>query len=212
MLASLTRTAARPLGPQIVARLSARALSAKCDVVVVGCGVPGRGMGWYHAKQMLDGDVPSARLTDVVEPYLLGEGKDTPAGAEFAKFAAEHSGSVRFHKNVEDMPKSEDKKVALISGRTAENPLRFRQVVDQGCTHIFLEKPGAPTVFELEDMASLAAEQNVEVFMGYNKNVTKYVTDALTFESNTPGATTAYYHNNAYKPEELPECFERYDS
>ena len=32
--------------------------ATKCDVILVGCGVPKRGMGWYHAKQMLDGDVP----------------------------------------------------------------------------------------------------------------------------------------------------------
>lgn len=166
-------------------------------------------MGWYHCKQMLDGDVPSAQLTDVVEPYLLGEGKDTPAGQEFAQFVEENKDRVRFHQNVSDLPACDSKKLALISGRTAENPLRFSQVVETGCTHVFLEKPGAPSVGELKDIAALAAEKGVEVFMGYNKNVTKYVTEALKFEASTPGASTAFFHNNAYKPEELPECFER---
>ena len=43
------------------------------------------------------------------------------------------------------------------------------------CTHIFLEKPGAPSVGELEEMAAYAADKGVEVYMGYNKNVTPYV-------------------------------------
>ena len=35
-----------------------RAFSAKtgqAEVVLVGCGAPNRGMGWYHAIQMLEG-------------------------------------------------------------------------------------------------------------------------------------------------------------
>ena len=41
-----------------------------------------------HAKQILDGDVPSAKLTDIVEPWFLGGGADGPGGAEFAAFKA----------------------------------------------------------------------------------------------------------------------------
>ena len=59
-------------------------MSAPTEVALVGCGMPGRGMGWYHAKQILDGEVPSAKLTDVVEPWFLGGGADGPGGAEFA--------------------------------------------------------------------------------------------------------------------------------
>jgi hypothetical protein len=40
--------------------------------------------------------------------------------------------------------------------------------------------------------------------------VTKYVTDALAAEASAgAGASTAFYHNNAYQKAELPECFER---
>jgi hypothetical protein len=35
------------------------------------------------------------------------------------------------------------------------------------------------------------------------------VTLAREFEAKTPGASTTFVHNNAYKPEELDECFER---
>merc|ERR1712054_492323 len=45
--------------------------------------------------------------------------------------------------------------------------------------------------------------------MGYNKNVTPYVKKALEFERKTSGASTTFIHNNAYKTEELAECFER---
>ena len=63
------------------ARLRSAARRAKTtDVALVGCGMPGRGMGWYHAKQILDGEVPSAKLTDVVEPWFLGGGADGPGG------------------------------------------------------------------------------------------------------------------------------------
>ena len=58
-------------------------------------------------------------------------------------------------------------------------------------------------------MKADAAERGAEIFLGYNKNVTDYVTKARAFEAATPGATTTFIHNNAYKPEELGECFSR---
>jgi len=82
-------------------------------------------------------------------------------------------------------------------------------VIEAGCTHVFLEKPGAPSVAELEEMVKYAKEKGVPVYMGYNKNVTPYVRKALEFEKETPGASTTFVHNNAYKEEELGECFER---
>ena len=36
--------------------------------------------------------------------------------------------------------------VALIAGRTADNPALLREVIDKGATCVYLEKPGAPTV------------------------------------------------------------------
>ena len=35
----------------------------QAQVVLVGCGAPSRGMGWYHAVQMLKGKCPSAVLS-----------------------------------------------------------------------------------------------------------------------------------------------------
>ena len=36
--------------------------------------------------------------------------------------------------------------LALISGRTADNPRLLKEVIAAGCTHVYLEKPGAPSV------------------------------------------------------------------
>jgi len=99
--------------------------------------------------------------------------------------------------------------LALISGRTADNPRLLREVIDKGCTAVYLEKPGAPTVAELEGMREYAKEKGVSVYMGYNKNVTPYVRKALEAAKAAPGSTTTYVHNTAYKEDELPECFER---
>ena len=70
-----------------------------------------------QAKQILDGDVPSATLTDIVEPWFLGGGADGPGGAEFAAFKAEHEGKVRFHASIADMPKPDGNMMAMARTR-----------------------------------------------------------------------------------------------
>ena len=86
-------------------RLCGGSTGTKCDVVLVGCGVPKRGMGWYHGKQMLEGDVPSAKMTAVVEPWFLGPGADSPPGETFKKWAdemeAEHG--TKFVKDISEL-------------------------------------------------------------------------------------------------------------
>ena len=85
----------------------------------------------------------------------------------------------------------------------------FQQCIDKGVQNIYLEKPGATSVGALEEMKAIADSKGVKVFLGYNKNVTDYVTQARDYEAKTPGATTTFIHNNAYRPEELEECFSR---
>ena len=46
----------------------------QAEVILAGCGAPKRGMGWYHAVQLLKGKCPSAVLCHVVEPWFLGGG------------------------------------------------------------------------------------------------------------------------------------------
>jgi len=190
--------------------LSLRGGSTKCDVWLIGCGVPKRGMGWYHAKQILEGEIETAQLTAVVEPWFLGNGADSPPGQVFgtwAKEMAEKYGTT-FCKSVDDLEVT-GPTLALISGRTADNPRLLREVIDKGVSAVYLEKPGAPTVAELEEMREYAKSKGVPVYMGYNKNVTPYVRKALEAAKKCPGSKTTYVHNNAYTTDELPECFER---
>jgi predicted dehydrogenase len=65
--------------------------------------------------------------------------------------------------SVADMPAAEGKKVALIAGRTADNPALLEAVVAKGCGTVYLEKPGAPTVAELETMAAFATAHGAKV-------------------------------------------------
>ena len=71
---------------------------------------------------------------------------------------------------MDDLPEPQNKpRVALISGRTADNPKLLGECIKKGCKCIYLEKPGAPTVKELEAMKVEAEEAGIEVLMGYNK-------------------------------------------
>lgn len=187
----------------------------QAEIILVGCGVPLRGMGWYHAVQMLKDKCPHAKLCHVVEGWFLGPGASGPGGPEFAKFAeeTERDFGVGFHKSLADVPALAEgtKRLALISGRTADNPRLLTESIAAGCTTIYLEKPGAPTVAELETMKAQADEAGVTVLMGYNKNVCKYVAKTREFAASNPESHTTFVSNNTYDntPESLGECFER---
>mmetsp|Transcript_38875 Transcript_38875/g.116887 ORF Transcript_38875/g.116887 Transcript_38875/m.116887 type:complete len:272 (-) Transcript_38875:385-1200(-) len=86
-----------------------------------------------------------------------------------------------------------------------------RNLLQNGCTTIYLEKPGAPTVAEIEKMKDEAAAAGVTVLMGYNKNVCKYVSKARDFAATVEDSHTTFVSNNTYEPtaESLGECFER---
>jgi len=190
-------------------------MANQAEVVLIGCGAPLRGMGWYHAVQLLEGDCPSAKLCHVVEPWFLGPGATGPGGPEFTAFAeqAAKDHGVQFHMRIADVPSVADgvKRLALISGRTADNPKYLREAIEAGCTTIYLEKPGAPTVTELEEMMGRASAHGVTVLMGYNKNVAKYVASVRKHAADVPGSHVTFVTNNAYEntPESLGECFER---
>ena len=146
-----------------------RAASDTVDVVIVGCGLPGRGMGWYHALQLVNGDIAEGRVTDIVEPWFLGAGAVGPGGESFAELKNEwEKRGINFHSSVSTIsaPAAGGQKVALISGRTADNPSLLKEVIEVGCTCVYLEKPGAPSVAELEKMAAHAAAKKVPVYMG----------------------------------------------
>jgi predicted dehydrogenase len=185
------------------------------EVVLVGCGCPLRGMGWYHAVQLLGDECPSAKLCFIVEPWFMGPGASGPGGPEFAEFQkkTEEEHGVRFLTSVGALPEKAEgvKRMALISGRTADNPRLLGECIKAGCDTIYLEKPGAPTVAELEAMKNEAKEAGVGVCMGYNKNVCKYVSKTREFASSIDDGHVTFVSNNTYEntPESLGECFER---
>jgi len=92
---------------------------------------------------------------------------------------------------------------------TADNPAFFKEAVSQGFTHIYLEKPGAATVAELEAMDTMATEKDIKVFMGFNRNFSKYVRSAHEFMGKKK-ASLSLHRNDCFNSDEaLDECFER---
>ena len=177
----------------------------KASYAVIGCGLAGRGMGWFHGLQLVNGDVEGAELTDVVEPFFLGAGKTTKGGEAFKKDVQEpwEAKGVKFHDKIENLwSDAKGAKIALIAGRTVDNPKLFRDALKAGATHILLEKPGAPTVEELKNMSEEA--KGVPVFMGFIKNIASYFTEALKVK----GKMTLISRND-YTKENLGECFVR---
>ncbi|KAL3794744.1 hypothetical protein HJC23_012754 [Cyclotella cryptica] len=193
-------------------------MSNQVSVVLVGCGAPLKSMGWYHATQLLcdDYDIP-ARLDFVVEPWFMSEaGKSSLGYDHFLRFKeqVEASNGVKFFASVEEVPPCQNdntKRLAIISARTADNPSLFASCLGIGCHYIFLEKPGAPSLSQLEEMMTSAQKVGVKVFMGFNKNVSKYVAKTREYEMQNSGSNVTYVHNNNYEasPESLGECFER---
>jgi len=197
-------------------QLTSRAFAAKAgqaEVVLVGCGAPNRGMGWYHGIQMLEGRCPSASLDYIIEPWFLGGGAEGPGGPEFNEWAddAKAKYGTVFGTSIADLPEAKQPRCFFISGRTADNPRLFGECVEAGCKTIVLEKPGAPTVTELQKMKDDAETAGVAVLMGYNKNVCKYVRKTREFAETVPGSHVTFVSNNAYEntAESLGECFER---
>jgi predicted dehydrogenase len=161
---------------------------------------------------------PVLGLTRILHKSFLvfdfSSGAEGPGGAEFTawKTDTEKKYGVGFLSAVADLPALPEgvKRLALISGRTADNPKLLTQCIANGCTTIYLEKPGAPTVGELRTMRDEAKAAGVTVLMGYNKNVCKYVSKARDYQKEK-GGTITFVSNNTYEntPASLGECFER---
>lgn len=187
------------------------------EIVLVGCGAPLRSMGWYHITQILHpGCNIAATLSYIVEPYYMSvAGKTSPGSTEFNDFKKdlETNHGIKFFSRVQDVPPVDKdgvtKRLAIISARTSDNPTLFASCLSIGCRAIFLEKPGAPSVEELEIMKNNAQAMGVDVYMGFNKNVSKYQNKAREYAKNHQGMNVTFLHNNNYDEADLPECFER---
>ena len=185
------------------------------SVVVIGCGCPLRSMGWYHAEQLLAGRCPSARLVAIVEPFYM-QNANVPGYSEFHAWREEkEKNGIQFYSRIQDVPNVADGEIRLgvISARTADNPTLFEDCIASKSFHsLFLEKPGAPAVADLLRMQTMALDAGVSVYMGFNKNVSSYVTRVRQMAASTESGQNydvTFLHNNAYSEHELPECFER---
>ncbi|GAX19511.1 hypothetical protein FisN_19Hh086 [Fistulifera solaris] len=177
------------------------------SVVLIGCGCPKRSMGWYHAMQIVDQRVLGARLQHVVEPYYMSATVNEPVFQEWRQQM--ESRGVIFHESVTTVPPCQERRLTIFSARTADNPALVHAYLQQQHTQqqqqiIFLEKPGAPSVAQLQDMQQEAARVGIPIYMGFNKNVSSYVQHARTMAGHI-----TFVHNNSYTPDGLPECFER---
>lgn len=197
----------------------------QCDVVLVCCGAPLRGMGWYHSVQLLSGKCPSAKLIAVVEPFFLGNNtnaKESPFYESFKSFEASVNTThpdVKFVASIHDLnmkpSPTSPPLLVIISGRTPDNPTLTLEVMHHlSPKAIYLEKPGAPSLEILDSVRRESVSSNIPIFMGFNKNVSSYVNDAMTFiqKHDNPGALTlTFASNNEYAPSDasLGECFER---
>jgi len=141
--------------------------------------------------------------------------ENTPGYEEFHAWRKKlEEQQISFYESVEEVPSPSEGELRLgiISARTADNPKLLNGCLDIGCNAVFLEKPGAPSVVELEDMRDKALKKNVKVFMGFNKNVSSYLGRTRDFAAKTEKKVdVTFLHNNAYENNEteLGECFER---
>ena len=59
--------------------MSAQVGDKQCEVVLVGCGAPNRGMGWYHAEQVSERKILQVlRTIHCSKRVFFGEIADAP--------------------------------------------------------------------------------------------------------------------------------------
>ena len=79
-------------------------VEGRLPVVLVCCGAPKLSMGWFHLTQLVQD--PTVELRAVVEPFLLGAGKESTAGKAFATLRSSLSEShpdLQFYSSVSEV-------------------------------------------------------------------------------------------------------------
>jgi predicted dehydrogenase len=179
------------------------------DVVVVGCGLPKKGMGWFHLTQLLE--MERVNVTAVVEPFFMNPDLcPTPPDSWNELMTSLIDIGVQVVPSLASLTPTKKPTMCLIAGRTHDNPQLFHDcVVKFAAKFIYLEKPGAPTVDDLQDMQILADQYDTKVFIGYNKNVTPYIQKTIALARATRNSHVFFCHNNSYTQADLPEVFSR---
>ena len=66
------------------------------NVIIIGCGVPGQSIGWFHATQLMES--VCGNVIAIVEPWFLGEGAGSPGSDKFLEFKTTLEGAgTRFY-------------------------------------------------------------------------------------------------------------------
>ncbi|CAD7924548.1 unnamed protein product [Amoebophrya sp. A120] len=180
----------------------------KVDVYVVGFGVPGRSMAWFHCEQLRRGLIPNARLAGIIEPGLglAKNAKDVPVTTwQFGDLSAKEKNEIQIVKSVADLvprpgcsdlspvvrgksanevEQQEFSSCAVVACRTVDMCDQLRQLVDHGIRCIYLEKPGAFSAKELEQAKEYADRFGAKVYLGYNRNVAPYLQKSVSYLSD----------------------------
>lgn len=194
-----------------------RQRSKRLEVLQIGCGAPNFSMGWTHLEQVLREPLKSiSDVVGVVEPFFLSEGMQAKGADLFQAYMAEHD-ELNFMLSCEGLPEvAPDKiRVAVIAVRTSNSHAAFQDaVLNLGCRAVYLEKPGASSLEELDEMIQLAEEKGVTVMVGYSRNMGTYVTRGRAHAAELEASTgvrppVTLLHSNPWKDEDMAECFLR---
>lgn len=182
--------------------------SSTLDVVIVGCGIPKEGVGWFHLMQFLEMSNTNVRVRAVVESYYLDSAKCPCPPAVFVDFVETmiYMGieCVNHVGKLEKVFRSSNREIlCVIAGKTKDNPRFFKECIGMGATHIYLEVPGAPSIGQLKDMETLAETRGVEVYMGYQRLCSSYIERAVALSRSIPKSHIFFCHNENNQSKDL---------
>lgn len=170
------------------------------DVVIVGCGP--KSVGWFHLMQFLD--MPNVTVRAVVEPFYLDTSKCPYPPQSFVDLVVMLDDmGIRCVNHVGQLDIFLQHTLCIIAGRTRDNPQYFRECIDHGASHIYLESPGAPTIEQLQDMSLLAETRGVDVYMGYQRLCASYIQKAVSLSRSVPKAHIFFCHNEIHRSNDL---------
>ena len=114
-----------------------RPLLPPVDVVIVGCGLPQRGMGWYHLMQFLqmtgqesgmssDANYKNVRVVGIVEPFFMQDLDSAPEA--FRSFKTELERKFGYSSAANNNNNNDDDNMISITTTTTKPPLFYRAV------------------------------------------------------------------------------------
>ena len=112
----------------------------KVDFTIIGCGIPGQSMGWYHSKQLIDGSVAGGRLAHIVTRVGTDAKRDPGKHFRAFKSCATAKHGVAFHKSLAAMQEAlasdsgvrterQPRRVAVISSCTGDCPRLLKEAL-----------------------------------------------------------------------------------